>query len=168
MNKKILMLLGFTLAVISCSSDKIEAATEEEVALNAIVGTWDATELRIDNTTASDNTKLAKGILDLLTDKDCYIVTLAFNEDLTAKATNSASYVEINLTGSSLDVPCPKQSDEEASEYTFDGNVVTIVDANGDTIRVDVSIEGDIMTVDATDLEIPDFTDSGQLIFVKR
>lgn len=168
MIKNIYFLLGFTLILVSCSSDKNEAATQEEVALNAIIGTWDATELSIDNATANDNTKLAKGILDLLTDKNCYIVTLMFNEDLTAQATNSAGYVEINLTGSSLDVPCPTQSDMQNSTYTYDGKVVTTTDANGNTITIDVSIDGNTMTVDATDLEIPDFTDSGQLIFEKR
>lgn len=168
MIKNILVFFGFTLIIVSCSSDKNEAAMEEEVMLNAIVGTWDASELRIDNATASDNAKLAKGILDLLTDKDCYIVTLMFNEDLTAQASNSAGYVEINVTGSSLDVPCPTQFDVQNSTYTYDGNVVTTTDANGDIITIDVSIDGNIMTVDAADLEIPDFTDSGQLIFQKR
>ncbi len=141
---------------------------EEEVALNAILGTWVATELIIDSNTASDDAKFAKQILDVLTDKDCYIVTLQFNEDLTARATNSANYVEINATNTGLDVPCPTQSDVESSTYTFDGKVVTILDSNGESVLVDVTINGDVMTVDAKDLEIPDFADSGDLIFVKR
>jgi hypothetical protein len=154
--------------LFSCSSDKNEAAINEEVALNAIIGTWDATQLIIDNETASDDAKFAKQILDFLTDEDCFIVTLQFNEDLTATAANSANYVEINATNTGLDVPCPTQSDNESSTYTFDGSVVTIVDANGEAIMVDVSIDGEVMTVDATDLEIPNFSDSGELIFVKR
>jgi hypothetical protein len=156
------------LMLFSCSSDKNEAAINEEVALNAIIGTWDATQLIIDNETASDDAKFAKQILDFLTDEDCFIVTLQFNEDLTATAANSANYVEINATNTGLDVPCPTQSDNESSTYTFDGSVVTIVDANGEAIMVDVSIDGEVMTVDATDLEIPNFSDSGELIFVKR
>ncbi|WP_419213749.1 hypothetical protein ACNR9Q_06230 [Maribacter sp. X9] len=168
MNRNILTLLGAIVVLFSCSSDKNEAETQEEISLNAIVGTWDATELKIDNATATDNAKLAKGILDLLTDKDCYVVTLEFKEDLTAKAKNSASYVEFDLTGSSFEVPCPTQSDVQTSTYEFDGKVVTTIDADGNTLMIDVSIEGDVMTVDATDLEIPDFTDSGELIFVKR
>lgn len=168
MNKAILALLGCTLALVSCSSDKKEAGLQEEVALNAIVGTWDATELKIDNNTASDDAKFGKQILDFLTDRDCTIITLQFNEDLTASARNSANYVEINATGSGLDIPCPTDFDEESSEYTFDGTVVAIENANGETILVDVSIDGELMSVDASDLEIPNFTDSGELIFVKR
>lgn len=168
MYRNILCLLGMILMLFSCSSDKNEAAINEEVALNAIIGTWDATQLIIDNETASDDAKFAKQILDFLTDEDCFIVTLQFNEDLTATAANSANYVEINATNTGLDVPCPTQSDNESSTYTFDGSVVTIVDANGEAIMVDVSIDGEVMTVDATDLEIPNFSDSGELIFVKR
>ena len=168
MYKKILTLLGFTLVLFSCSSDKNEGQVEEEVTLNALVGTWNATELKIDNASASDNAKLAKGILDLLTDKDCYVVTLKFNEDLTATATNSASYVEFDLTGSSFDVPCPTEYDEESSTYTFEDGVVTTTDSNGKILMIDVDIDGDIMSVDAADLDIPDFTDSGQLIFVRQ
>ena len=168
MCKKILTLLGFTLLLFSCSSDKNDGQVEEEVALNALVGTWNATELKIDNASASDNAKLAKGILDLLTDKDCYVVTLKFNEDLTATATNSASYVEFDLTGSSFDVPCPTEYDEESSTFTFEDGVVTTTDSNGKILMIDVDIDGNIMSVDAADLDIPDFTDSGQLIFVRQ
>lgn len=168
MCKNILSLLVLSLVLISCSSDKNDVVIEEEMTLNALLGTWNATELKIDNASASDNAKLAKGILDLLTVKDCYVVTLKFNEDLTASATNSASYVEFDLTGSSFDVPCPTEFDEESSTYTFEDGVVTTIDSNGEILMIDVVIEGDIMTVDAADLEIPNFTDSGELIFVKE
>lgn len=168
MYKNILTFVLLTLVLFSCSSDKNDTVEEKEVTLNALVGTWNATELKIDNATASDNTKLAKGILDLLTDKECYVVTLMFNEDLTATATNSASYVEFDLTGSSFDVPCPTEFDEESSTYTFEGGVVTTVDSAGKTLTIDIEIDGDIMTVDAADLEIPNFTDSGKLIFQRQ
>jgi hypothetical protein len=168
MYRNILCFLGMISVLFSCSSDKNEAATNEEVAINAIVGSWDATALKIDNETASDDAKFAKQILDFLTEENCFIVTLQFNEDLTATATNSANYIEINATGTGLDVPCPTQADVESSTYMFDGKVVTILDSNGESVLVDVAISGNIMTVDATDLEIPNFTDSGELIFVKR
>ena len=167
MFKSIFSFIVLSLLFFSCSSDK-NNETGEEVALNAIVGTWDATELRINSDTASDDAKFAEQILDFLTNNDCSIITLQFNEDLTATASNSANYLEINATTTGLDIPCPTQSDTESSTYTFDGSTVTTIDANGDTLMIDVSIDGNVMTVDATDLEIPNFTDSGQLIFVKR
>ena len=168
MYKRIVAILSVALISVSCSSDKNEAEAEVVVSSEAILGTWDATELKIDNTTASDNSKFAKGVLDLLTEKECYIVTLQFNEDLTATATNSASYVELDVSGSNFNVPCPTESDEQSSTYTFDGTTVTTVDSDGKVLNIDVAISGDVMTVDATDLEIPNFSDEGQLIFVRR
>ncbi len=166
MLKKIYGSIALVSLLFSCSSDKDSDSMDSSP--SAIIGTWDATELVIDNTTASDDAKFGKKILDFLTDKDCYIITLQFNEDLTAEASNSANFVEVNATATGLDVPCPTESDSESSTYTFDGSVVSIVDMNGDTINVDVRIQGDIMTVDAADLEIPNFDDSGELIFRKR
>jgi hypothetical protein len=166
--KHILFFLGMALVLISCSSDKNESEAETQVTSTSILGTWDATELVIDNATASDNTKFAKGILDLLTDKDCYVVTLTFNEDLTASASNSANYVEVNATGTGLDIPCPTEADLESSTYTFDGTTVTTTKSNGEVLNINVSINGDVMTVDAADLEIPNFSDDGQMLFVKR
>lgn len=152
--------------LFSCSSDK-----EVDVAdANAIIGTWDVTELMINNETASDDAKNARDILNFLTAKDCYILSFTFNSDLSVTADNSSNYVEIsvNSAGTGLEIPCPTESDTEASTYTFDGMVLTILDGNGETVTVDVSIDGDIMTVDAADLDIPNFNDSGELVFIKR
>lgn len=156
------------LVLISCSSDKNEDGVEAEVASTTIIGTWDATELEIDNETANDDVKFGKQILDFLTNKDCYIITLQFNEDLTATASNSSNYVEVNATATGLDIPCPTESDETESTYTFDGETVTTIDENGEELTIGVTIDGDIMTVDASDLDIPNFSEDGRLIFIKR
>lgn len=152
----------------SCSSDKNDGPAEEEITMNALVGTWDATELVVNNNTASDDALYAKQILDYLTNRGCVILTLQFNEDLSASASNAADYVDIRVTGTGFDIPCPTESDVQESTYTFDGNVVTILDTNGETVTVEVSISGDVMTVDAADLEIPNLTDGGELIFTRR
>lgn len=168
MYKHILCIAGIVLTLISCSSDKDETQTETEVQSTAIIGTWDATELKIDNETASDDAKFGKQILDFLTADNCFIITLQFDEDLTASASNSANYIEVNATATGLDIPCPTDSDVNESTYTFDGETVTTIDENGDELAIGVSIEGNIMTVDASDLDIPNFSEDGQLIFVKR
>jgi len=168
MYKHILCIAGIVLTLISCSSDKDETQTETEVQSTAIIGTWDATELKINNETASDDAKFGKQILDFLTADNCFIITLQFDEDLTASASNSANYIEVNATATGLDIPCPTDSDVNESTYTFDGETVTTIDENGDELAIGVSIEGNIMTVDASDLDIPNFSEDGQLIFVKR
>lgn len=166
MNKTILVLLGCTLALVSCSSDKDES--NEENISNNIVGTWDATELRINDDTASDDALFASGILEVLSREDCYIISLQFNEDLTAVATNAVNYIVPGADQTGIVVPCPTQSDSESSTYTYDGSVVTFLDGNGQEVEVQVSIQGSIMTVNAADLEILNFDESGELIFVKR
>ncbi|MEP3373130.1 MAG: hypothetical protein ABJL43_14200 [Maribacter dokdonensis] len=168
MYKHILCIAGVVLTLISCSSDKDETQTETQVQSTAIIGTWDATELEIDNESASDDAKFGKQILDFLTADNCFIITLQFNENLTASASNSANYIEVNATATGLDIPCPTDSDVNESTYTFDGETVTTIDENGDELAIGVSIEGNIMTVDASDLDIPNFSEVGQLIFVKR
>ena len=168
MYKHILCIAGAMLTLISCSSDKDETQNEAEVQSTAIIGTWDATELEIDNETASDDAKFGKQILDFLTAENCFIITLQFNEDLTASASNSANYIEVNATATGLDIPCPTDSDVNESTYTFDGETVTTIDEKGDELAIGVSIEGNIMTVDASDLDIPNFSEDGQLIFIKR
>jgi len=152
--------------IFSCSSDKVEDVADA----SSIIGTWEATDLMINNDTASDDAKNARDILNFLTAKDCYILSFTFNSDLTVTAQNASNYVEIsvNSAGTGLEIPCPTESDTEASTYTFDGMVLTILDSNGETITVDVTIDGDTMAVDAADLDIPNFNDSGELIFIKR
>lgn len=166
MKRNLLLLFIAATMTFSCSSDKDEAKQDE----NNIEGTWDAHELMIDNATASDDEKNGRDILNFLTAQDCFILTLTFNGDLTVVTENSVNYLQINVNpgGTGLDIPCPTQSDTDNSTYTYDGNVLTFVDSNAQTVTVDVTISGDTMTVDAADLDIPNFNDGGQLIFKKR
>jgi hypothetical protein len=157
------MVSGF---IFSCSKD--DDNNDTEAAQNAIVGEWQATELQIDDATAGDDAKFGKQILDFLTARDCFVLTFDFKADLTVTAENSADYLSINATSTGLDVPCPTESDVNSSTYTYDGSVLTTIDENGQTITVDVTINGDTMTVDAADLDIDNFNDQGKLIFKKK
>lgn len=161
--------LLFTLGVFlvfSCSSDKDSDMADA----NSIEGTWDATEFVIDDNTASDDAKNGRDILNFLTAKDCYILTFTFSNELSVTAKNSSNYVEIsvNSSGTGLEIPCPTESDIESRTYTFDGKVLVIDDGIGGIITVDVTIDGDTMTINAADLDIPNFNDGGQLVFVRR
>lgn len=167
MKRNVLLVLLVSALILSCSKDDNDNNDMVPDA-NAIIGSWQLTELNIDDQTASDDAKFGKQILDFLTGMDCYILTFEFNVDMSLTAHNAADYLEINATPTGLDVPCPTQSDSESSTYTYDGMVLTTVDENGQTVNVDVTISGDTMTVDATDLDIPNFNDSGELIFQRQ
>ena len=164
MKRNVLALLMASAFTFSCSSDKDEDVQDG----NAIVGSWQATELRIDDTTASDNAKYGKQILDFLTAKGCYILTFTFNEDLTVVAENAVNNLEVNATASGLDIPCPTESDDDSATYTYDGKVLIFVDADGETINVSATVEGNTLIIDAAGLDISNFNDSGELIFEKK
>ena len=166
MKKTYLTILTTAFLAISCSSDKGNGPDVDTSA--SIVGTWEATELRVDENTASDNAIFAREALAYLTDQNCYIITLQFNADLTATATNSANALEINQTSTGFDIPCPTTFETETSTYTYENNVVSFVNVNGEVVEVDVTIEGDIMRVDAADLQIPEFDEEGQLVFQRQ
>ena len=157
----IAMVCAFTL---SCSSDNDGSTT----ANNDIVGTWDATELRVDLDTARDEAIFGSQILQVLTNEDCFIITLQFNEDLTAEARSAVNNLDINVGATGLSVPCPTEFESEVNTYTYEDGVVSFLNENGETVNARVTINGDVMTVNAASLEIPNFNDSGELIFRRR
>ncbi len=165
MKRTIFALLAISGLIFSCSSDKEDESPQGQ---EAIVGTWQATELKIDNETASDEAKFGRDILNHLTAKDCYILSLTFNADLSVILESSADYLEINATNTGLDVPCPTEVDTETSTYTYDGEVITYVDADLTSKTINATIEGNIMSVDAADLDIPNFNASGELLFERK
>ncbi len=170
MKKNVLLLFVATSLLFACSNDD-DSSDNDSNPQNSIVGTWDATELRIDNDTASDDAKNGRDALNFLTAKDCFIITFTFEESLAVIAENSVNYLEIgvNSEGTGLDIPCPTQKDTDMSVYTIEGNTLSIVDEDGMTITTTVDIDGDTMAIDASALDIPNFnaTDA-ELIFKKR
>ena len=151
--------------LFSCSTDEnneIDNADE-----NPIEGTWRASEFQAADPNNS-NVNLGAEILANLTAEECYILSFTFNKDLTLIAENAANYLEINATPTGLDVPCPTQKDTDMGTYTYDGATLTTVDQNGTTVTVKVTIDGNTMTADAADLNIPNFDGDGSLIFIKK
>lgn len=166
MKHTIIVLLMAAAFSWSCSSDKDKAPGEPD----SIAGTWEARELKIEEATASDDEKNGRDLLNFLTAKECYIIKLTFNEDLSMITENSLNYLEINVNGSGtgLDIPCPTEQDTDMGTYTYDGKVITFVDADSQTVTLNVSISGDTMAVDAADLDIAELNTGGQLIFQRR
>lgn len=162
MIRRLIVLTLVACAGQACSSDKESDSEESES--KEIVGTWDATELRTEDSAAL----FGKGILDHLTEKDCYVLTFSFKEDLSMVAESAVNELDINATASGLDIPCPEEKSSDSSTYTYDGNVLTIQDFNGKPLNAKVNIDGSLMEVDAEDVDIPNFDYNGQLIFRKR
>ena len=167
MKRSIFALFLLSGLIFSCSSDKEDPNDTDQ---NAIVGTWQATELKINNETASDGAKFAKAILDHLTAKNCYILPLTFNADLSIVAENAGNNLEINVNESNtgLDVPCPSEKDTTTSAYTYNGSVLTVSEGGSNPTSINMRIEGNTMYVNASQLNLPNFNAEGELIFKRR
>ncbi|MBT8312069.1 MAG: hypothetical protein HKP23_04440 [Flavobacteriaceae bacterium] len=165
MLRKICFVIMTASLLFSCSSDDEKGADA-----NDILGTWDLTALQIDENNATTDEEFGKEILDFLTDQQCYIITITFNEDLSVVTENSGNYLEINVNqgGTGLDIPCPEQSDTDTSTYTFDGETLNYIDDSLETVTVTVQISGNTMTVNAVDFGVDNFDTGGQLVFTKR
>ena len=166
MKSKIVGFLFIATLMFSCSSDKEGGTTIN----NSIVGVWDATALNVDVNTASDEAIIGAQILELLSNDNCYIITLTFNEDLTAEARNGVAGAISSATfgAGGLVVPCPSDFEVLANTYTFSNGTVSFLNDDGETINVPVSINGDTMTVDAQSLQLPEVNEPGDLVFIRR
>lgn len=166
MKRYAVILVSVLLLGLSCSTDMDTDAAGSD----SIVGTWDATALEIDNATASDDAKNARDILSFLTARDCYIITVRFMEDLTVETEDSVNYLQINVNsgGTGLDIPCPTESDMESSTYTYENGTLSYMNSDQQTVTIEVEIDGNSMRVDARQMDIPNFNDSGQLVFTRR
>ncbi len=160
--KFILLFLSSSL-FFSCSNDSDDGEVKED----SIVGVWQAYELKVNNDTASEDEKNARDLLAYLTAKDCYVLTFDFKEDLNVIIHNSLAYIELafDSDGSGFGIPCPTERDTEATVYSYEEGVLTYVDDEGQTITMEVTIEGDIMLVDAADLEVLEVEAGAQLVF---
>lgn len=174
MKRKFLILFVSSALLFSCSKDKIAADLVDELGgelegdkSGELVGIWRATELKIDNSTATDQAKFGKQILDFLTAKQCYVVTFDFKADLSVVSKNSVNYLEVNVGGSGLDIPCPSQEDTDTGTFSFDGEILTYVDSNDETVLLDVTVADGVLSIDAAQLDIPNFNASGELVFNK-
>ncbi|MCM4173872.1 hypothetical protein DHD32_20585 [Arenibacter sp. TNZ] len=166
MKFKFLLLFLVSGLFFSCSSDSNNDSSKDD----KIVGVWQAYELKVNNDTASDDEKSARDLLKFLTLKDCYVLNFNFQEDFTVIIENSVQYLEIGLNseGNGFDIPCPTEKDTETTMYVYENGKLTYTDENQQIIVVDVTIDGDVMTVNATDLDIPNLNAGGQLIFKRK
>ncbi len=156
----VLLAIGF----LSCSSDKEDPNETDQ---NVLVGTWQATALKINSETASDGAKFGRDILDYLTARQCYIYTLTFKADNSLVLKYSGNYLQVNAGVSGLEIPCPTEEDVVTGTYTYDGNVLTIAGLDSNTTDVRIDIEGSTMSIEVSQLNIDNFED-GELILRKK
>jgi len=164
MKRNLFVLFIASILLFSCSTD--ENNPDNETPENVLIGSWRATEFKAADSNNS-NVNFGAEILANLTADQCYIITFTFNQDLTVTGDNAVNYVQINATPTGIDVPCPTQKDDLVGTYTYDGTTLTTVDDSGTTVVVKVSVDGNTMSADATDLDLPNFDADGEILFEK-
>lgn len=164
MKRNLLFLFMASVLMFACSTDQDNQESNDP--LNAILGSWRAVEFNVAGS-GSSTVNLGAEILANLAAEECYILTFDFNQDLTVVVENAFNFIALNATPAGISVDCPEQRDVESSTYTFDGSTLSIVDEDGVTQSIEVTIEGDIMTVDAADLDVDNLNAEGELIFEK-
>ena len=156
-------LVASLFVVASCSNDNSGADPV------SIVGTWDAVELQLDESTATEDELLASDFLEILTANDCYVLSVVFTESGTATTENALNYLDLSgLATGNFDIPCPQQADSESASYTYEDGQLTITDAQGQTTVVAARISGAFLTMDLDGSVFDDVVSQGQLIFRKR
>ena len=159
-----LLSCSLALALVwSCSNDDGDSSPE------TITGTWDAIELQLDEDTATEDELLASDFLEILSAKDCYVLSVTFAAGGTATVESSFEYLDLSgLAMGDFDIPCPDQSDSASSDYTYENGQLTITDPDGMTSTVDATISGNLLTMDLQGSVLDDVVSDGQLIFRKR
>ncbi len=150
--------------LISCSTDK----SNDQKDTTNIEGTWVVTELQVDESSASDGVLFGAQILSLLNGIDCEVLSLTFTNDLSVEIDDSTSFLLESIDTASFEITCPTQSEITLSSYTYDGEVLVILDENEEEVSVNATIEGDLLFIDAADLDFSDLLSEGQLVFMKK
>jgi len=163
MKRNLFILFISSFVLFSCSTDENNQDDIDDPS-TAIIGSWRAIEFQAADPNNS-TLNLGAEILNNLTAEECYILTFMFNSDLTVMVENAVNFVVPNATPTGISVECPTESDTESSTYMYDGTILTIVDQNGEMQSIQVTIEGDIMTVNATDLDVDNLNADGSVIF---
>lgn len=157
--RKIAILFLTTILIISCSDDGDDGSDNMSNGTSPIVGTWVLTDLRIDSSVDDDDLDFAKQIVSFLQGIDCDLITFTFNDDGTVTSVDRASFLSINVGMGGLDIPCPMQSETEASTWSLNGNQLTFINANMEEETLVISFEGDdTLILAGADIDPDNFT----------
>lgn len=148
----------------SCSTDKDMVQNDA----SNIEGTWVVTELQVDDSSANEDVLFGAQILNLLNGINCEVLTLTFESDLSVEIDDSTSFLADSINTTTFEITCPSQSENTLSSYTYDGTVLVILDENQEEVSVSASIEDDILSISAKDLNFSDSLNEGQLIFKRK
>lgn len=153
MKSKLLLLVTVSSLIFSCSTDGDDDDTNPEAGANALVGTWNMTDIRFEEDPGDTSLNLADEIFDRLSQEDCVLVSFTFNADGTMSGSNKLNLIEINASPTGLDVSCPEQSENETGTWTLEGNQLTVDNGSGDMETTTIELEGNTLVIAGDDID---------------
>lgn len=165
------LVLSFTLFLFSCSADidtPEQKAGKQPSEQSKLVGTWDAKELQVNESQATEEEIYAKGVLDYLDRTGCVVLSFTFNADGSMETQSKAAYIDASFGPGGLSIPCPEEMDTEQATYSLEEGVLTITESGGGTLSVATTIEDGLLYMSAADLEVEGLNTNGTLVLVKR
>ncbi len=166
--KKIIFLFVAIIITSSCSNDSDDNANDSPSDTNQLVGTWVLTDLRIDSGVDNDDLDFAKQIIAFLQGIDCDLVTFTFNENGTVSSENRANFLSIDVGMNGLEIPCPTESETEASVWSLEGDQLTFVNENMEEETITISFEGnDTLIIAGADIDAENFA-GADAIFTRQ
>ena len=162
--KKGILAIFTLLFFISCSTD---SENNEMLETSALVGTWNMTDVRFQEDPMDTSLNLADEIVDQLVEENCFLVTFTFNADGTASGENKVNYIEINAGPTGLEVPCPEQSDMEATLWSLTGNQLTFINEDQEEETITIQLEGNTLILAGDDINAENYT-GAEVVFTRQ
>lgn len=163
MKKGIIALMAIVF-LASCSTD---SENDEMLETSALVGTWNMTDVRFQEDPNDTSLNLADEIVDQLVEEECFLVSFTFNADGSASGENKVNYIEINAGPTGLDVPCPEQSDIEATIWSLTGNQLTFINENQEEETITIQLEGNTLILAGDDINAENYT-GAEVVFTRQ
>ncbi len=165
--KKRLMVIALTAGMFfACSTDGDD--NEQEISeTNALVGTWNLTDVRFEEDPNDTTLNLADEIVDELTQEGCVLVSFTFNSDNTVSSTDRLNFIEVNAGPTGLDVPCPTNSLDENGTWSLDGNQLTVDNGNGMVETLTIQLEGNTLILNGEDIDENNYA-GAEAVFTKQ
>lgn len=153
MKSRLILALAVSVLIFSCSTDGDDDDANTELGANALVGTWNMTDIRFEEDPEDTSLNLADEIFDRLSQEDCVLVSFTFNADGTMSGSSKLDFIEINASPAGLDVSCPEQSETETGTWVLEGNQLTVDNGSGDMETTTIELEGNTMIIAGDEID---------------
>ncbi|MCL6267265.1 lipocalin family protein [Flagellimonas myxillae] len=152
------------------AQDGEEGENDDEdgvVSYDNLIGEWLLSDLRFDETLNDDQLNFAKQILEYLTENECNLITMTFDDDGTSVSNSKMNHLSINVGVGGLEIPCPAESDEESTTWSLEDDQLTLTDEEMEERTITIVMEGDnTLIIDGAEVDENNY-DGAEAVFTR-